>query len=122
MLGPIPWLLDTSGPEGGKGIGLRSGTELLSPPEQAEEVGVADTEVWLLRAFSVSVLCLALTIPTGIVPATQPGSLRAGADWERNNTCSGGQTLSGAGAAHRFIKAGGRDFSILNSFQVPAGR
>ena len=40
VLGPIPWLLDTRGPEGGKGIGLRSGTEVLRPLEQAEEVGV----------------------------------------------------------------------------------
>ena len=75
MLGPIPWLLDTSGPEGGKGIGLRSGTELLSPLQAGpEEVGLAETEAWLVGAFSVSVLCLALTIPTGIVvvwPTTQ---------------------------------------------------
>ena len=37
-----------------------------------------------------------------------------------NNTCSGGDTLARAGAAHRFIKAGGRDFTILNIFQVPS--
>ena len=71
VLGPIPWLLETSGPEGGRGIGLRSGTEVLSPLEQAEEVGVAQTEeAWLLPPFSVSGLWRALTIPTGIVPAT----------------------------------------------------
>ena len=60
-------MLDTSGPEGGRGIGLRSGTELLSPLEQEEDVGVAETETWLVGAFSVSVLCLALTMPTGMV-------------------------------------------------------
>ena len=78
----MAWLLDTSGPDGGSGIGPRSGTEVLSPPEQAVEVAVADTEAGLarlarlVRPFSVSVLCLALTIPTGIAPERQRESAR----------------------------------------------
>jgi len=66
----MAWLLDTSGPDGGRGIGLSSGTEVLSPLEAEEVAG--DTEAGLarlVRPFSVSVLCLALTIPTGIAPA-----------------------------------------------------
>ena len=74
MLGPIPWV-DTSGPEGGRGRGLRSGTELLRPPEQAE-VGTEDTEQAAAGDFSISVLCLALTIPTGMEPERRKESVR----------------------------------------------
>ena len=61
-------MLDTRGPEGGRGMGLRSGTEVLRAPE----VGAAVTEHTAPREtgdFSLSVLCLALTIPTGMEPA-----------------------------------------------------
>ena len=77
VLGPMAWLLDTSGPDGGRGIGLSSGTEVLSPLEAEEVAG--DTEAGLprlVRPFSVSVLCLALTIPTGIAPETPGESAR----------------------------------------------
>ena len=76
MLGPIPWLVETRGPDGGRGIALSSGTEVLSPLEQAEDVGVEQTGGWLEGVFSVSVLCLALTIPTGMEPETHSESAR----------------------------------------------
>ena len=85
---------------------------------------MAETETWLVGAFSVSVLCLALTMPTGMVevwPTTQSCCHLTLSDGGRNNnTCSGGDTLRRAGI--RFIKAGGRDFTIVNIFQVPASR
>jgi len=48
-------------------MGLMSGTEFLRGAEQTE-VGT-DEEHTAAGDFSISVLCLALTMPTGIVPA-----------------------------------------------------
>lgn len=67
--------METSGPEGGRGRGLRSGTELLRGPEQAE-VGTEVTEQAAAGDFSISVLCLALTIPTGMEPERRKESVR----------------------------------------------
>ena len=64
-------------------MGLRSGTEVLWATEQTG-VGAAETEHTAPREtgdFSLSVLCLALTIPTGMEPAREDLSNTSWAVW-----------------------------------------
>ena len=56
-------------------MGLMSGTEFLRGAEQTE-VGT-DEEHTAAGDFSISVLCLALTMPTGIVPEHTVSKYRA---------------------------------------------